>query len=101
MTLLEVYQDLERWKKPMKEELESQYSKGSLIPTKIQDLEQLIKERPDLKIKRLPSKLVAVAKRTKDKARIVACGNKEEDVQDKDTYAGGADATKRCCVKHH
>ena len=46
----------------------------------------------------LPTKLVAALKKkanesTKKKSRIVACGNMDQSEDEKETYAGGADAT--------
>ena len=46
----------------------------------------------------LLTKLVAVLKKkanepTKKKSRIVACGNRDQSEEEKETYAGGADAT--------
>jgi len=91
--LQEVYQNLEEWIPAMKSELECQYTKGSLIPRKISELEELQK-KTNTKIKTLPSKLVATKKKkpnvpVKNKARLVACGNMAGDEGEKDTYAGG------------
>jgi len=97
VTLQEVYQNLEDWIPGMRSELESQYTKGCLIPRKITEIEESQK-RSNVKLKTLPSKLVATKKKKpnvpmKMKARLVACGNMAEEDDTKDTYAGGADAT--------
>ena len=99
ITLQEVYQNIEEWIPAMKAELESQYSKESLIPRDLKDVKTLQKTS-NKKIKLIPAKLVATKKKKarqakKNKARIVACGNKDLDEEGgtKDTYAGGADAT--------
>ena len=59
---------------------------------------QEVAERTFAAVKVLPTKLVAVKKKkpnepTKLKSRIVAYGNYDESEDEKDTYAGGADAT--------
>ena len=88
----------------MKKELDSQYSKDCLIPRTIEEVKEL-SQSSALKIKVLPSKLVAVKKKqpntpVTNKARLVACGNMDEDEGRKDTYAGGADSTAvRCAIR--
>ena len=57
-----------------------------------------IQEEGKYKVKILPSKLVATKKKKakqpmKLKARLVACGNMDQDKDEKETYAGGADST--------
>ena len=71
--------------------------KRCLIPIKEKDALILAKESV-VELETLPTKLVAVKKNkpnepTKLKSRIVACGNYDESEDEKDTYAGGADAT--------
>ena len=93
----EVYRNLEGWKESIEKELNSQYGKGCLIPIKDKELKELA-EKSGSKIKMLPTKLVAVLKKkanepTKKKSRIVACGNMDQSEDEKETYAGGADAT--------
>ena len=104
ITLQEVYQTLEDWTPGMKAELESQYSKDCLIPISVEDVKNWQNE-DKVKVKILPSRLVATKKKkpkapVKLKARLVACGNKDEDDTSKDTYAGGADVTAvRCALR--
>ena len=82
----------------MRGELESQYTKECLIPRNLEEVKTL-QRTSDKKIKILPAKLVATKKKkarkpVKNKARVVACGNKDQDEDGtKETYAGGADAT--------
>ena len=90
VSLAEVMANLERWKKPIQDELESQYQKGSLKKIDQKTKEELMK---NLGTKVLPSKGVFVIKPSKDKCRIVACGNYEPKETKEDNYAGGADAT--------
>ena len=68
-----------------------------MIPIKAKELKELAEETGST-IKTLPAKLVAVLKKkvnepTKKKSRIVACGNMDQSEEEKETYAGGADAT--------
>ena len=80
----------------MKSELNSQYSKGCLILLKAKALKEL-SERTGAKMKMPPTKLVGVLKKKANeltkKSRIVACGNMDDSEDEKETYAGGADAT--------
>jgi hypothetical protein len=75
-----------------------------LVPRTLAEVEEIQKSR-NVKIKTLPSKLVATKKKkpntpVKLKARLVVCGNVAEDDGSKDTYAGGADATAvRCAIR--
>ena len=104
VSLQEVYQSLDLWIPGMKGELESQYAKECLIPKSLEEVKELQRSSSQ-KVKILPSKLVATKKKkpntpVKYKARLVACGNKDEDESEKDTYAGGADATSvRSAIK--
>jgi hypothetical protein len=97
LTLQEVYKNLVEWTESLGSDLNSQYSKGCLIPIKAKELKELAEETGST-IKMLPTKLVAVLKKkvnepTKKKSRIVACGNMDQSEEEKETYAGGADAT--------
>ena len=73
-------------------------------PRTVEEVKE-IQQREGLKIKILPSKLVAVKKKKpnlpiKRKLRIVACGNMDFEESDKDTYASGADSTAvRCAIR--
>ena len=72
-------------------------AKNFLIPLKISEAQD-IAEKAKATVKVLPTKLVAVKKKKpnepiKFKSRIVARGNYDESEDEKDTYAGGADAT--------
>jgi hypothetical protein len=96
ITLNEVYENLNQWIPSMKGELDSQYGKNCLQKRKWKDIERL-QDEGKLKVKILPSKLVAVKKKkpqseVKLKARLVACGNMDNE-EKTDTYAGGCDAT--------
>jgi hypothetical protein len=87
ISLHDVYKHLDEWKDSLKEELESQYGKGCLIPIKGKDALNLAKES-GVELKTLPTKLVAVKKKkpnepTKLKSRIVACGNYDESEEEK------------------
>ena len=97
LTLHKVYKNLEEWKESLGSELNSRYSKGCLIPIKAKELKELA-EATGSTLKMLPTKLVAALKKKvnepiKKKSRIVACGNMDQSEEEKETYAGGADAT--------
>ena len=76
-----------------------------MTPIKAKELMEL-SERTSAKMKMLPTMLVTVTQKkanepTKKKSRIAACGNVDDSEDDKETYAGGADATAvRSAIKN-
>ena len=62
ISLHEVYKRIEDWKESLKNELESQYAKGCLIPLKLEEAQE-VADRMLVAVKVPPTKLVAVKKK--------------------------------------